>query len=191
MNLWRSKVLVWLTLCCFLPGCAVKSHQFAYAVKQGNVNAAQSFHEPGYAAMKFSVTAAPGEYSLPIQYAILQKNKTMAKYLLENGSPKILQGRNLAYYCSYNGKDEMARYFAEIGEGSGEDITRAKRDLAENQRRQRQVNRTTALVGLLFLGALMSGMGGSPGGNSEPSNQEIGAMLKYDASIPASVRAGL
>jgi len=189
MKFFRSKLLAMFTLLCFIPSCAVKSHQFAHAVQKGNVSAASSFYEPGYAKMKFSVTSAPGEYSLPIQYAILQKNKPMAKFLVENGSPKKLQGKNLTYYCAYNGKHEMANYFASIGEGNSADISRAKRDLAENRRRNRAANRTTALVGLLFLGALMSGIGSSSGGG--PSTQDQAAMLKHDRSISASVRAGL
>ena len=117
MKFFRSRLLVIFTLVCFVPSCAVKSHQFAHAVYKGNTDSARSFHEPGFARMKFSVTEAPGKYSLPIQYAILQKNKPMSKFLVDNESPTTLQGKNLAYYCSYNGKNEMADYFASIGQG--------------------------------------------------------------------------
>lgn len=177
-------------LLCFLPSCAVKSHQFAHAVYKGNTDAAQSFHEPGYANLRFSVTSAPDKYSLPIQYAILQKNKPMSKFLVDNGSPTILQGKNLAYYCSYNRKDEMAHYFASIGQGSTADINLAKRDLAENERRNREAAKTTALVGLLLLGAIISATGSSSGGGGL-SSQEQAAALKYDRSVSASIRAGL
>jgi len=190
MKILKSKLLALLVLVCFSSSCAVRSDQFAHAVHTGNVQGAQSFYEPGFANMKYSLTAAPGKYSLPIQYAILHKDKPMAKFLLDNGSPRILQGRNLAYYCSYNGKGEMARYFASLGEGSYSDISKAQRDLAENRRQNRIAARRTALVGLLFLGAIMSGMGGSSRG-SQTSTQATAAGLKSYSGISPSVRAGL
>lgn len=165
MKFFKSKLLAVLVLISFSSSCAVKSHQFAHAVHKGNVQSAQSFYEPGFANMKFSLTSAPGKYSLPIQYAILQKNKPMAKFLLDNGSPKRLNGQNLAYYCSYNSKSEMARYFASIGEGSYSDIGKARRDLAEHKRQNRIAANRTALVGLAILGAIMSN-GFSSGGQS-------------------------
>lgn len=146
----------------------MKSHQFAHAVYKGNTNAARSFYEPGYANIKFSITEAPGKYSLPIQYAILQKNKPMAKFLVDNGSPKKLGGKNLAYYCAYEGKSEMANYFASIGEGSSADIRRAKRDLADERKRSQQASAFGALIGLGLLSAFLSS------GSSNSSNSQMG-----------------
>lgn len=171
MKFFQSKLLALFTLMCFIPSCAVPSHQFAHAVHTGNVSAAKSFHQPGYAATKFSVTSAPGKYSLPIQYAILQKNKPMAKFLVENGSPRQLNGRNLAYYCSYEGKDEIAHYFASIGEGSTADIRRAKQDLTARRQQNRRASAATALIGLAFLAAIMSGAGSSGGSSVDGASQ--------------------
>lgn len=157
MKILCLKVVSVVGLLCFLSSCAVKKDQFAHAVLKGNVQAAANYHEPGFANKRFYPSEAPGKYSLPIQYAILQKNKPMAKFLLDNGSTNKLNGQNLTYYCAYNGKNEMARYFASIGAGSSSDITKAKRDLADARERRRQANARTGLIAMKFLSAIMGG----------------------------------
>lgn len=156
MKFFESKWLALFVLVCFSSGCAVRSDQFAYAVHHGNTQAAKSFYEPGFANMKYSLTSAPGKYALPIQYAILHKDKSMAKFLLDNGSQRSFNGHNLTYYCATNNQGEMARYFASIGQGSYSDIAKAKRDLVERRRQNRIVANRTALVGLMILGAIIA-----------------------------------
>lgn len=163
MNFLRSRILVFFVVVCSLPSCAVKSHQFADAIYRGDVRAASLFHQPGYANMRFSISRIPGKYALPIQYAILQRNRPMAKFLLDRGSPRVLEGNSLVYYCSYYGVDEMARYFADLGEGSYSDIQRARNDLVIHRRQKRNAAAITALIGLGVLAAMMwpSGEDGS------------------------------
>ena len=170
MKFFRSRLLVLLTLVCLLPSCAVKSHQFAHAVYKGNTDSARSFHQPGYANLKFSVTSAPGKYSLPIQYAILQANKPMAKFLLDNGSENKLNGQNLAYYCAYSKQHEMARYFASIGEGSYADISKAKCNLIAQRERNRRSSQIGGLIALGLLAAIISSSGSASNGDRSNTN---------------------
>ena len=183
MKFFRSKLLSLFALVCLLPSCAVRSHQFSHAVYKGNVDAARSFYQPGYANLQFSVTSAPGKYSLPIQYAILQANKPMAKFLVDNGSPKKLNGQNLAYYCAYSRQNNIADYFASIGEGSRADISRAKRDLARQAENDRKAAALGGLIALGFLAVILS----SSSSSSNSSGNVNG--LSDDALAQAQVRS--
>jgi len=183
---FRSRLLALFTLIVFLPSCAVKSHQFADAVSKGELEKARLYHEPGFANLKFSLVSAPDKYALPIQYAILEKDKSMAKFLLDNGSTKTLNGKNLTYYCAYEGKHEMAQYFASIGEGSYSDISKAKNDIRQSNRRAE----AGALIALGVLAVILSNSG-SASGNGGLSDAEMAASLRADASISNAAKSSL
>ena len=174
MEFFRSKWIALVALIGFLPSCAVKSHQFADAINKGDLGLAKTYFEPGYAKMEFSLASAPGKYSLPIQYAIVGKNKPLAKFLIEKGSPTTLERKNLTYYCAYNGKADMANYFASIGQGSYSDISKARRDLVQRKKQNRIDNNRTALIGLAVIAAMMR----AGSGPSQPSGHDHAAIMQ-------------
>lgn len=151
-----------------VPSCVSPQDQFGHAVMTGNVAAARQHVAPRYARMK--ITESNGQQSVPIQYAIVQNNKEMASFLLQNDCHKDIGGQNLTYYCARNGYSQMARYFASVGEGSFSDIDRAQRDRV----RSNQQAAMGGLIALTVLAAMMSGSGGS--GGSCPQCKGVGTV---------------
>lgn len=147
-----------LVMISMLPSCASPQDQFGYAVMKGNTEGARQFIAPRYARMQ--ITESNGQQSVPIQYAIVQNNKEMASFLLQNDCHKSIGGDNLAYYSARSGYSDMARFFASKGEGSYSDIERAKRDQARS-------NSNAAVGGLIALVVLASLLGGSSGGGGD------------------------
>lgn len=147
----------------------------------GNVAEARQYIAPRFARME--ITEMNGKHSVPIQYAIVQRNKEMASFLVSNDCHKRLNRRNLAYYSAIHGYDGMARHFVSLGEGSYSDISRAKSDLVAQRARKRRTSATTALIGLGLLSMMMAGSSGSGDGSSRNPNgftddQMTQAMLK-------------
>lgn len=142
-----------LVLAVLMASCAVRSHQFADAVQRGDVQSAQNYFSPEFKDIEFSLVGSPDKYTVPMQYAILQKNKPMAKFLVENDVNRRLEGHNLAYYCAANNYHSMANYFVSIGEGTNADIAQAKQDIIN----RRHANNRSSLIALRILAALIIG----------------------------------
>ena len=139
-----------------------RQDQFGYAAMTGNVSSARQFHQPGYARMR--IYESNGQKSVPIQYAIVQRNREMATFLVENGCHTSINGQNLAYYCAANGYDGMARHFAGLGAGSYADINRAK----QNKARAQRSSNSGALIALGVLAMLINSSAGSASSSDAP-----------------------
>ncbi len=151
-----------LLIACLATNCVgSRQDQFGYAAMTGNVAMARQNIAPGYVNMK--ITESNGQKSVPIQYSIIQRNKPMASFLVQNGCQRTINSQNLVYYSAANGYDDMANYFVDLGIASRSEISRAHRDRAAAQRRSEQ----GALIALGLLAALI----GSGGGSSSHSDR--------------------
>lgn len=159
----------------FLSGCAVQQDQFGYAVMTGNLSTAKATLAPNYARMQ--IQESNGQYSVPIQYAIIQKDRQMADFLLENGAHTSLKGRSLAYYCGRNGYSSMGYYFAKKGYGSSSEVSKGLSDLAAAKRREAEAARRGTMIALGVLAFMMSNSGGGGGHDDHDyTNRVIGRM---------------
>jgi hypothetical protein len=157
-----------------VASCASPQDQFGYAVKTGNVQMASATVRPNFANMR--VYENPKQYSVPMQFAILQNNPRMAGLLLDNGAHHSLDGKNLAYYSAVNGHDQMARYFISRGIGHGGDITLAANERAAWQRQQREQAQLAGLIAFGILSAAMS----QPASSGDEQWQREGYKSKYE-----------
>lgn len=155
-----------------IPSCAIQQDQFGHAVRTNNIALAKKTVSPRFARMQIQETNE--KWSVPIQYAIVNRDREMASFLLNNDCHTSLDGQNLCYYSAANGYEDMALFFAEKNQGSHSDIAKAKSD----SRRKSQRNAQTAMIGLGFLAVLMNGpgmWGDNSGGNQSDTCGQCGA----------------
>ena len=145
-----------------LPGCASPQDQFGYAVMKGDTNAAQQFIAPRYARM--TITESNGQKSVPIQYAIVQRNKEMASFLLANDCHKTIGGNNLVYSVIALAMDTLiwpsfSHHEAKVHTGTSKVHAKIEFKAGEN----------ADAGGLILLGVLAAMIGGGGGSSSQPS----------------------
>ena len=167
MKTFHISIALLLVSALFLQSCAsLTKGQFAVAVKRNQTNTALRTIGPQSGQLR--VTERNGKVYYPIEYAMINDNRTLTYALLENGSPTQVHGRSLAYNAAVVGNRTLGSDLASNGYGSHGDVSRGWNQYQAYLAARKRREQATLAVGIMVLAALMSSGGG--GGSSESGN---------------------
>ena len=157
-------------------GLANKQDRFAHALIHGNLKTAEQLFKPKFSNLTIKQTN--GQYSVPLQHAIVHGSKNMADTLLNNGAKKTIGGKTLAYYSAREGYESMAKHFVAKGFGSNMDISNARKDRHAYLARLKAQRERSAEISLRLLTAfLRMTMSGSSSPNPSYDSRHIDAVI--------------